>query len=165
MLNVDKGVEHVDNRWKKMEKPFVQQIQDARFNPMSLLNSIRHVKSASRYQSTELTRLAFLRPYLADAMFSNARSASLLRDTRPASLCQNARLTKSASLKYHQTNATINNARSASLISRGTRPASQSQNARAASVLQNVYSAFLNLASLKLARLTFAIRRLGSEGS
>ena len=81
MLNVDKDITHVDNRWKKLEKPSVQQIQDARLKPSSLLNSIRHVKSASGYQSAELTRLAFLRPYLTDAMFSNTRFASLLRDT------------------------------------------------------------------------------------
>ena len=46
-----------------------------RLKPASLLNSIRRVKSASRYQSAKLTRLAFLRSYLADVMFNNARSA------------------------------------------------------------------------------------------
>ena len=66
---------------------------------MSLLNSIRRMKSVSGYQSAELTKLAFLRPYLADAMFSNARSASLLRDTRPVSLIQNVELIMSVSLK------------------------------------------------------------------
>jgi len=107
-------------------------------------------------------RLAFLS---VDVMFSNASSASLLRDTRPASLYQNVRLTKFAYLKCRQANVIINSVRSASLLSRGARPASQSQYARVASVLQNVNSVFLNLASSKLAKLTFALRRLGSEGS
>ena len=72
MLNVEKGVTHVDNRWKKLEKPSVQQIQDARFMPDSLLNRIRRAKSASGYQNVELKRLAFLRLHLTDVMFSNA---------------------------------------------------------------------------------------------
>ena len=81
------------------------------------------------------------------------------------SLCQNARLTKSASLKCRQANVTISNARFASLLSRGVRLASQIQNARAASVLQNVNSAFLNLASLKLAKLTFLSDGKGQKGA
>ena len=68
MLNIDKGVAHVNNRWKMLEKPSIQQIQDAKFNPASLLNNIRRVKSASGYQSTEFTRLVFLSPYLTDVM-------------------------------------------------------------------------------------------------
>ena len=89
-------------------KAIFQQIQDARFNPASLLNNTRRVKSASGYQSAELTRLAFLRPYLIDAIFNNARSASLLRDTRPTSSCQNVRLMKFASVSYtHLTLPTI----------------------------------------------------------
>ena len=90
--------------------------------PVSLLNHIRCAKSSSGYQNTELKRLAFLKPYL-----TNARSASLLRDMRLTSLCQNMGLMKSVFLKCHQANTTISNARSASLLSRGTRPASQSQ--------------------------------------
>ena len=86
MLNVDKGIAHVDNRCKKLKKPSIQQIQDARLIPASLLNRIRRAKSASKYQNTELKRLIFLRPYLTHAMFSNVRSVSLLRDTRPLSL-------------------------------------------------------------------------------
>ena len=171
MLNIDKGITYVDNRCKKLEKPSIQQIQDARLMPASLLNSIRCVKSASGYQNTELKRLAFLRLHLTDAMFSNARSVSLFIDTRPASLQQNAGLIKSAFLKCYQTNAMISNVKSASLISRGTRPVSQSQNMRAASVLQSMNSASLNPVPLRLAshscdaRLIFALRRLGSEGS
>ena len=84
MLNIDKGVVHVNNRWKKLEKPYVQQIQDARLKPASLLNNIRRVKFASRYQSAELIRLTFLKLYLTGMTFSNAKSASLLRDTKPA---------------------------------------------------------------------------------
>ena len=80
-----------------------------------------------------------------DGMMNNAKSVSLLRDTRSASLLQNARLMKSASLKCRQINATIINKRSTSLISRGTRPASQSQNARAVSVLQNMNSCLQTL--------------------
>ena len=59
----------------------------------------------------------------------------------------------------------------ASLLRKDTRPTSQSQNTRAASVLQNVNSASLNLASLGLAsrgrdvRLAFALQQLRSEGS
>ena len=90
MLNVDKGVANVNNRWKKLKKPSVQQIQEVRLRPASLLNCIRHAKSASGYQSTELKRLTFLRLYLTDAMFNNARFASLLIDTRLVFLRHNA---------------------------------------------------------------------------
>ena len=86
MLNIDKGITHVNNRRKKLEKPSVQQIQDARLKPTFFLNCIRLAKFASRYQNAELMRLAFLRPYLADAMFNNVRFASLLRDSRLVSL-------------------------------------------------------------------------------
>ena len=102
MLNIDKGVTHVDKRWKELEKPSVRHIQDARLRPTSLLNCVIRVKSASRYQNAELEKLAFLRPYLIDAMISNARSTSLLRDMRPGSLLQNTGLIKSAYLKCHQ---------------------------------------------------------------
>ena len=126
MLSVNKGDAHVDNRCKKLEKPVVQQIQDARLKFASLLNNIRCVKSTSGCQSVELMRLVFLRPCLTGVTFSNTKFASLLRDTRPVTLRQNAGLIKSTSLKCHQTNATISNVRSVSLISRGTKPASQS---------------------------------------
>jgi len=171
MLNIDKGVAHVDNKCKKLEKLSVQQIQDAWPMPASLLNCFRRAKSVSRYQNTELKRLTFLRLHLTDIMFSKAKSASPLIDTRHTSLQQNTGLIKSSFLKCLQTNATISNARSASLFSRGARPASQSQNARAVSILQNVSSASLNPAPLSLAsqscnaKLTFALRLLGSEGS
>jgi len=138
--------------WKNyLSSRYRRQIQDTRLNPASLLNCIRRAKSASGCQNAELMKLTFLRPYLADATFSNARFTSLLRDTRPASLRQKAGFMKFAFLKCCQTNAAISNARFASLLSRDTRPASQSQNARAASVLQNVNSVSLNLASLRLA--------------
>ena len=109
MLNVDKGIVHVDNRLKKLEKPSVQQIQDARLRLASFLNRIRRSKSAPGYQNAELKRLAFLRLHLTDAMFSNARSASLLRYTRPTSLQQNLGLIKFVLLKCRQTNAIISN--------------------------------------------------------
>ena len=89
-------------------------------------------------------RLAFLRLHLSNVTFNSVRSVPLLRDTRPASLQHNAGLRRSMFLKCRQPDAINNNARSASLLSRGTRPASQSQNARVASVLRNVSSAFLN---------------------
>ena len=81
MPNVDKGDAHVDNRWKKpKKKTFVQQMQNARLMPASLLNRIIREKSVSGYQNAELKRLTFLRRYLTDAMFSNASFVSLLRD-------------------------------------------------------------------------------------
>ena len=124
---------------------------------MSSLNCIRREKSASEYQNAELMRLAFLRPYLVDATFSNARSASLR---------QNAGLMKSPFLKCRQTNAIISNARSASLLNRDTKAASQSQNVRVASVLQNVNSASLNLAFLRLVSQSYDVRlHLLSDGS
>ena len=115
---------------QEAEKPFIQQIHDLRLIPASPLNRIRCVKFTSGYQNAELKRLAFLRRRLTDAMFSNARSASLLIDTRPVSLRENSRLIKSAFFKCRQTNATISNAKSTSLLSRGMRPASQSQNVK-----------------------------------
>jgi len=151
MLNVNKGILYVDNRWKKLKKLSVQQIQDARLKPASLLKYIRCAKSASAYQNAELKRLTFLRSYLTNVMLSNARFVSLFRDTRPVSLRRNMRLMKSAFLKCCQTNTIISNARSASLLSIDMRPMSQSQNARAASVLQNVNSMSLNPAPLRLA--------------
>jgi len=95
MPNVEKDDAHFDNRCKNLENPSVQQIQDARFMPASLLNHISRVKSVSGYQNVELRRLAFLRLYLLDATFSNVRSVPLLRDTRPVSLRRNAGLIKS----------------------------------------------------------------------
>jgi len=151
MLNIDKDIVHVDNRWKKLEKSSVQQIQDAKLRPASLLNCIRCVKSTSGYQNAELKRLAFFRLYLTDTMFSNTRSVSLLRDTRPTSLRQNAGLMMFAFLMCYQANATISNARSVLLLNRGTRPASQSQNTRAASFLQNMNSVSLYPMPLRLA--------------
>jgi len=84
---------------KKAEKVICPADTGREAQARSLLNSIRCVKSASGYQSAELMRLAFLRPYLTDVTFSNAKSASLLRDMRPVFLRQNTGLVKSASLK------------------------------------------------------------------
>jgi len=141
-----------------------------RIRPASLLNCVRCIKSASGYQNIELKTLMFLRSCLTDAMFSNARSMSLFRDTRSVSLYQIARLMNFVFLNYSQASTTIDNTRFASLLNRGTGPASQSQNARAASVPSNVSSASLNPAPLRCAsqscdaRLTFTLRWLRSEG-
>ena len=86
MLNVDKSDAHIDNRCKKLKKSSIQQIQDARLMPASLLNRIRRAKSASGYQNAELKRLVFLRLHLSDTTFSNTRFVHLLKDTKPASL-------------------------------------------------------------------------------
>ena len=115
-----------------------------------------------------MEKLVLLRLHITGVMISNARSASLLRDTRLASLLKdtNAKLIESAFLKCRQINATISNARFASLLSRGTRLAFQNQNARAASVLQNVSSASLNPASWSYdTRLIFALQQLRSVES
>ena len=81
MLNVDKGVAHVDNRCKKLEKLFVQQIQDVKLRLASLLNRIRRAKSASEYQNAELKRLAFLRP-TSQMRCSATRGPCLFSETR-----------------------------------------------------------------------------------
>ena len=83
MLNVDKGIAHVDNRCKKLEKSSVQQIQNARLKPASLLNRIRCAKSTSGYQNAELKRLVFL-AYRHDVQQCEVRVPS--QRTRPASL-------------------------------------------------------------------------------
>ena len=112
--------------------------------PASVLSCTRCAKSAFGDQNAKLKKLTLSRPHLINVTFSDARSVSPLRNMRPASLPRNAGLRKSVFPKCHWLNATISNARSASLLSRGTRPASQSQNARVASFLQNVSSASLN---------------------
>jgi len=86
MLNVDKGDAHVNNRCKKLEKLSVQQIQNAKLMPASLLSYVKRVKSAFGDQNAELKKLVFLRPHLLDATFSNTRSIPLFRGTRPVSL-------------------------------------------------------------------------------
>ena len=72
MPNVDKGDAHVDNICKKLKKLYVQQIQNARLMPVSLLNRIRRAKSASGDQNTDLKKLALLRLHLPNATFNNA---------------------------------------------------------------------------------------------
>jgi len=101
MLNVDKGDVHVDNRRRKLEQLSVQQILNTRLMSVSLLTYVRRLKFTFRDQNAELEKLAFLRPPLSDATFSNARSVPLLRGTRPASLQQNAGLIKSMFPKCH----------------------------------------------------------------
>ena len=71
MLSDDRDGVRVNYRREKLEQLSVQQIQDTRFKPASLLNHVRHAKSA------------FGNP---NAIISSARSVLLIRDTRPASL-------------------------------------------------------------------------------
>ena len=96
-LNVDRDDARVNYRRKKLEQPTVQQIQNVKLKPVSLLSYVRCVKSAYGDQN-EPNRLAFLRLHFPNATFSSARAMLLLRDTRPASLQPNAKLRKSACL-------------------------------------------------------------------
>jgi len=79
MLNVDKGVMHVNNGWKILEKTIYPADIGREAQARVSSDSIRRVKSTSRYQNAELMRHVFLRPYLTDVTFSNARFAFLLR--------------------------------------------------------------------------------------
>jgi len=77
MLNVDKGVAHVDNNLKIPQKPSVFQIQNARFTPMSLSGNVRFASNM---------RSAFHLP-------QNARPAFCqLQNMSPTFLVLNARL-------------------------------------------------------------------------
>ena len=84
MLNVDKGTTHVDNRWKKLKKPSVQQIQNAGLRPTFLLSSTRLA-----------SQILNARPA---SLYQNAKPAFLSKNVRPASLYQNAELMRPASL-------------------------------------------------------------------
>jgi len=77
MPNIDKGDACVNYRCKKLEQLSVEQIQNARLVPASLLNYVRRAKSVFGDQ-----RLAFLKLHLLNATFSNVES----RDMRPVSL-------------------------------------------------------------------------------
>ena len=101
MLNVDRDDARVNYRRKKLEQPSVQQIQNARLKPTSLLSYVRHAKSAYGDQNAKPNRLAFLRLYFPNAMCSSERAMLLLRETRPASLQPNAKLRKPACLNRH----------------------------------------------------------------
>jgi len=85
-LNVDRDDARINYRRKKLEQSTVQQIQNARLKPASLLSYDRCVKSAYGDQNAKLNRLAFLRCHSPSATFSSVRAMFLLRDTRPAFL-------------------------------------------------------------------------------
>ena len=97
-LNIDRDDARVNYRRKKLEELSVQQIQNVRLKPASLLSYVRRVKSAYGDQNAKPNRLAFLRLHFPNATFSSARSVPLLRDTRPESLQSNAELRKPACL-------------------------------------------------------------------
>ena len=99
MLNVDGGNARVNYRRKKLEQLSIQQIQNARFKPASLLSYVRGAKSAFGELNAKLKRLVFLKLHFPNAMFSSARSVPLLRETRPVSPQSNAGLRRSAFLK------------------------------------------------------------------
>ena len=83
MLNVDRDDARVKYRPKKLEQSSVQQIQNARIRPASLLSCVRRTKTAYGDQNAKPNRLAFLRLYFPNATISNVRSASpLSRGTR-----------------------------------------------------------------------------------
>ena len=84
--NVDRGDMRVNYRRKKLKQLSVQQIQDVRFKPASLLNHVRRTKSAFGNLNAKLTKLVFLKLHFPNAIFSSAKSMPLIRDTRPASL-------------------------------------------------------------------------------
>ena len=86
MPNVDRGNAHISNRLKKLEQLSVQQIQNARLMPVSLLSCTRCAKSAFGDQNVKLKKLAFFRLHLLNVTFSDVRFVSLLRHTRPESL-------------------------------------------------------------------------------
>jgi len=88
----------VNYKRKKLEQPYVQQIQNARLQPASILSYVRCMKSAYGDQNTKPNRLAFLRLHFPNTTFNSVRSVLLLRDTRPASLQPNAELRKYACL-------------------------------------------------------------------
>ena len=118
-----------------------------RIKPAFLLNHVRHVKSAFGNLNVRFTKLAFLKLHFSNATISSARSVLLIRDTRPALLQLYVGPRRPAFLKYRYPDATISSARAASLPSRGSRLTFQSQNARAAFILQDVSSTSQNLAS------------------
>ena len=97
-LNADRDDTRVHYRPKKLEQLAVQQIQNARLKPASLLGCVKRTKSAYRDQNAKPNRLAFLRLHFPNATFSSARAMLLLRGTRPASLQPDAELKKPACL-------------------------------------------------------------------
>ena len=94
-LNVDRDDALVNHRCKKLKQSSVQQVQNARLKPASLLS---YTKSAYGDQNAKPNKHAFLRLHFPNATFCSARAMLLLKDTRPASLQPNAKLRKSACL-------------------------------------------------------------------
>jgi len=121
-----------------------------RFKPASLLNHVRHVKSAFGNLNVRFTKLAFLKHRFPNVSSSNAKSVLFIKDTRPAPLHLYTGPSRPAFLKHLYPDATIGNARSASLLSRDARLAFQSHNVRAA---------FMSSTSQNLASQLYEVRR------
>jgi len=98
-LNVNEDDARVNYRHKKLEQLSVQQIQNTRLKPASLLSYVRCAKSAYGDQNAKPDTLAFLRLHIPNATLSSARFVPLLRDTRPTSLQPNAGLRGSVFLE------------------------------------------------------------------
>ena len=86
MLSNDRDNVRVNHRHENLEQLFVQQIQDVRFKPASLLNHVRHAKSAFGNPNAKPNGLAFLKFHFPNVTISRTRSVLLIRDKRPASL-------------------------------------------------------------------------------
>ena len=115
------------------------------------------MKSAFENPNVRFTKLAFLKLHFSNATISSVRSVLLIRDTRPALLQLYVGPRRPAFLKCRYPDVTISNARATSLLSRGARLAFQSQNVRAAFILQDVSFASQNLAS-QLCEARIALR-------
>jgi len=94
-LNDDRDDVRVNYKREKLEQLPVQQIQNTRLKPASLLNHVRRAKSAFGDLNAKPTRPAFMKLHFPNVMFNSARSVPLLRDTRPASPQSDAELKKS----------------------------------------------------------------------
>ena len=78
MLNIDEGIMHVDNKSKILQKPFVLQIQNARFTPASLSGNARSASNTSPvFHLPQNASLAFCQLQNISPMFLvlNARHA------------------------------------------------------------------------------------------
>ena len=113
MLSGDRGGGRVNY---KLEQLFVQQRKDVKFRPASLLNHIRHVKSAFGNLNVRFTKLVFLKHCFPNA---NAKFVLFIKDTRHAPLY--AGPSSPAFLRHLCPDAIIGNTRAASLLSRDAR--------------------------------------------
>ena len=96
-----------------------------KFRPASLLNRIRHVKSAFGNLDVRFTKLAFLKHYFPNA---NAKFVLFIKDMRHAPLY--AGPSSPAFLKHLCLDAIISNTRAASFLSRDARLAFRGRDAR-----------------------------------